>query len=250
MFMKKPKWFLISLSFVIFIVGLIIVSKCNKSQREQEKVQQSIVALETTLAQYQKDVRLLCQEYNFDNVNLNLAYIPQDDRLFMDNIRKRYDLTISIEDYIISDYSTVFNFVKAIENMRLESDEAYVLSSILINEHHYFVFGTNDNELWESDSNKYERCVFTYLTSDEKSLASNMPFVGMLEKYIGYTILGKPNEYEKCIDFNALKDSHKSATYRWFYSSGKLKAVASISYWDWSKKQKVEPYISDFSYFD
>lgn len=42
------------------------------------------------------------------------------------------------------------------------------------------------------------------------------PYVGMREEYLPYTILGKPNEIEKCRDFDHFRASRKTKTYTWY----------------------------------
>lgn len=42
------------------------------------------------------------------------------------------------------------------------------------------------------------------------------PYVGMREEFLQYTILGKPNEIEKCRNFEHYRSTRKTKTYTWY----------------------------------
>lgn len=65
------------------------------------------------------------------------------------------------------------------------------------------------------------------------------PYIGMSEEYLIYTILGKPNEVEKCRDFEHLRPSRKTKKYTWYENQ---------EHGEWSVRVGYGEYISGYGY--
>lgn len=83
------------------------------------------------------------------------------------------------------------------------------------------------------------------------SLSNKYPYEGLLEKHIDYTALGPADECDRSHFSYKLRPDRRSTMYRWYTSTGKLKAVATISYWDYEADRQVPGYVTRFNtYFE
>lgn len=80
-------------------------------------------------------------------------------------------------------------------------------------------------------------------------LSTKLPYEGLEEKYINNTILGEADEVEKCLDFYKLRMASRSVKYTWYNSNGKVRAIASVGYWNYKTDKAVPGYISSISFY-
>ena len=80
--------------------------------------------------------------------------------------------------------------------------------------------GDDTYEVFTSSVYKNGKRVYEYTSSSITS--ADAPYVGMDASSIGKTKLGKPDETELCRDYHALEPDHRSITYRWYDSNGKM----------------------------
>lgn len=84
-----------------------------------------------------------------------------------------------------------------------------------------------------------------------ETLSNKYPYEGLQEEYINYTTLGPADKSEKSLDFDKKKASHRSTKYTWYTSSGKVRAIASVIYWDYKTDREVPGYVRSFTtYFE
>ena len=81
------------------------------------------------------------------------------------------------------------------------------------------------------------------------TLSDILPYEGLEEKFIDKTILGPPNEIEKCLDFYKKRRSAQSVKYTWYDPSGYPRAIATVSYWDYKEEKSIPGYISSISFY-
>lgn len=106
---------------------------------------------------------------------------------------------------------------------------------------------TNEVKNYTESNNK------TTSNSDSKEflnlLSTKLPYKGLEEKYINNTILGEADEVEKCLDFYKLRMDSRSVKYTWYNSNGKVRAIASVRYWNYKTDKAVPGYISSISFY-
>ena len=67
-----------------------------------------------------------------------------------------------------------------------------------------------------------------------------LPYVGMPEKWIDYSLLGNPDKEEQCPDFEFLPTEEQYTTYTWYDEDGNFQAEAIVRYYlNDSKTQKL-----------
>lgn len=73
--------------------------------------------------------------------------------------------------------------------------------------------------------------------AERASYANKYPSVGMREEFLPYTILGKPNEIEKCKDFDHYRSTRKTKTYTWYETENHGRWEVTVIYAEYKSSE-------------
>ena len=136
----------------------------------------------------------------------------------------------------------LYNLVRRIDNLIVDYEDTLLLSNIIVNGNKYELDVLNDKILTCDDKE-----VYTFVSEEDKKmkdvLKSKYPYEGLLEKYIGDTILGEPDKKEYSRDYSKKQERARWITYTWYDSKDVKKCEVRVSAWDAKNKKRVEPYV-------
>lgn len=149
----------------------------------------------------------ICLEYGIDNVGVDTICSGRYDgyTLYQLNVNGNFD-DVSMDD--------VYQMVKSIDKIMMKCDDVLLLKRITLNNDEYELDVLNEKELTCNGET-----VYVYVSDDDKimmdDLKNKLPYIGMREEFLEYTLLGKADSVEKCRDFYSLQPRARYKTYEW-----------------------------------
>lgn len=189
---KNNKLILLGIALVIIIIFLITIwPKSEKKEPSFEECKSKAITL--------------CSEYGISNVEVNISYSQKNNK---------YDVYLLRVKGTFSNVSmaNIYQLVKSIDSIMIDYDNTLLLTEVILNDKIYDIL--NKNELTCNYTT-----VYTYVSDSDKQAIENLkdklPYVGMREKFLEYTSLGKADSIEKCRDFYSLQTRARYTTYEW-----------------------------------
>lgn len=193
--MKKKRG-IILLSIALASIIIVILSIWQKNVRKEK-----------ALEECKNEVETLCSEYGIVDVGVKITYSRPYDKYAVYLLRINGTFTdVSMAD--------IYQLVKAVDLMTIAHNDTLLLKKIILNSKEYKLGILNEKELTCDDA-----IVYTYVSTDDKKmrgeLKEKLPYVGMREEFLEYTLLGTADSVEKCRDFNVLQARARYKTYEW-----------------------------------
>ena len=221
----SKKYLTIIIISTVLIIGFVLIHYINQNIKIEKAVNECIFS-----------ANQVCAEYGVENVDIKMS-------LYTDEV---YLLLINGELQQVN-LSKIYDFVTDIEKIRFNYDDYLLIPEITLNGDDYELNFDNKKEL-----ERNHLVVFTYRTDEDKlrleNLKTKLPYIGMPEDDIAYTMLGEPDETER-FGYPNMVESHRWIKYRWRDDNGELQAEATVRHWDFNREERVDGYIFDIYFW-
>ena len=203
----------------LIVLVIVLLSVYNREAKKKKAFDSCI-----------NTAKQMCIDNNITVNDISIQYFQQ---------YKEYDVYTLYVDGRSSGASMLdlYNLVRRIDNLMVDYKNTLLLSNIIVNGNKYELDALNDKVLTCDDKE-----VYTFVSEEDKKmkdvLKSKYPYEGLLEEYIGGTILGEPDEKEYSRDYSKMQERARWIIYTWYDSKGVKKCEVRVSAWDGKKQEK------------
>ena len=184
---QYPKFYIITISLILCLIA-IIASVVGIYYAFENKAKNKIV---DQINENAEKLKLENVEVLITSKNIEYGY---------------YNVIIKCSNLGDFPYSEIYSI-----DRKIGCSDAFITS---------YKSGEDTYNVYTSSVYKNGKRVYEYTSSSVTS--ADAPYIGMNSSSIGKTKLGKPDETKLCRDYHALKPDHRSVTYRWYDTKGKM----------------------------